>query len=112
MSERQTNDPREENLMSSKRYFLTPANMAMLERVLADAGFRKMEGSSIMDRYAASFLTRIFLDGMTSHIDLTAALKRYANRRDSWNSAEPINQYALRSWENEGGAAEKHPARA
>lgn len=98
--------------MSSKRYFLTPANMAMLERVLADAGFRKMEGSSVMDRYAASFLTRMFLDGVTSHIDLTAALERYLNRRDSWNSAEPANQYALRRWENEGGAAGKHPARA
>lgn len=73
--------------MHSRQQYLTPDDMTKIERVLAQAGFRKSETGSTLDQDAASFLTREFQDGMTNEADLALALENYMLKRNSWRTA-------------------------
>jgi hypothetical protein len=73
--------------MCSSQQYLTPDDMTKIERVLAQAGFRKSETGSTVDQDAASFLTREFQDGMTNEADLALALESYMLKRNLWRSA-------------------------
>lgn len=73
--------------MHSRQQYLTPDDMTKIERVLAQAGFRKSETGSTLDQDAASFLTREFQDGMTNEADLALALESYMLKRNSWRTA-------------------------
>lgn len=57
----------------SHRQYLTPTDMAMLERVLAEAGFRK-QACSTTQIDAAKFLTTKFQEGVVDETALMSAL--------------------------------------
>lgn len=73
--------------MSSNQQYLTSDDMTMIERVLEQAGLRKSEAGSMMDRNAASFLTHKFQDGVTSEAEMALALDQYIKMRGAWRSS-------------------------
>ncbi|MDH6230555.1 hypothetical protein M2281_001127 [Mesorhizobium soli] len=60
----------------SRRQYLTPSDMTMIEQVLAEAGLRK-EVPSALSRNAAKFLTRKFQDGLVDRSALASELRRH-----------------------------------
>ena len=71
--------------MSSNNHqqYLGPDDMAMIERILAKAGFRKSAVCSTLGSDAASFLVGEFQDGVTQPLDLALSLNQYLRRRDA-----------------------------
>ncbi|MEP9400112.1 hypothetical protein [Mesorhizobium sp. KR2-14] len=71
--------------MSSNNHqqYLGPDDMALIERVLAKAGFRKSTVCSTISSDAARFLVGEFQDGVTQQLELALSLDQYMRRRDS-----------------------------
>lgn len=66
--------------MPSNQQYLTPADLAMIEEVLAEAGFEKSESSLARTGDAAQYLIRQFQDGVTGRADLALSLNQYITR--------------------------------
>jgi hypothetical protein len=64
--------------------FLTPPDMAMIERILTEAGLRHVDKGSTMESDAARFLTHQFQEGVTDEPGLRLMLEKYLTKRTSW----------------------------
>ncbi|MEP9374478.1 hypothetical protein [Mesorhizobium sp. KR1-2] len=72
--------------MPTSHQYLTSHDLAMIQRVLAKAGFGSSKSEPGVDREAARYLMNQFQDGMTDEAELTRALDHHLWERQNWQS--------------------------
>ncbi|MEP9374951.1 hypothetical protein [Mesorhizobium sp. KR1-2] len=72
--------------MPTGHQYLTSDDLAMIQRVLAKAGFCTSKTAPGIDREAARYLMRQFQDGLTDEAELTRALDHHLAERQKWQS--------------------------